>query len=141
MCNEATGLSVCPITAACPIFSLNSISSYFPGRGGSVCLGVRGGLSTSDQSRAASLIRKLIFFSRDLTIRFPHLTHVNLESCLWARATLKLRDVKAVWGLETRWWEDSRRNERTGEGWASGVLGFLLSKSLAIPPFLLFLPE
>lgn len=54
---------------------------------------------------------------------------------------MKLREVKAVWSLETQWWEDSRRNQRTGEGWASDLFGFLLSKNLAIPPFLLFLPE
>lgn len=54
---------------------------------------------------------------------------------------MKLRDVKAAQSPETWWWEDSRRNEWRGELWVSVVSGFLLSKSLAIPPFLLVLPK
>lgn len=86
-------------------------------------------------------LKKLIFFSRDLTIHFSLLTRLNLESYLQAWATMKLRDVKAAQSPETWWWEDSRRNEWRRELWVSTVSGFLLSKSLSIPPFLLVLPK
>lgn len=96
----------------------------------------RVGLSISPQE-----MEKLILFSRDLTIHFSHLIYLNLESCLQAWATLKLKDVNAVWSSETWCWEDSRKNEQNRKAWSSDVFGFLLSKSLAIPPFLLFLSK